>query len=407
MKHCLKSAIETAAVAAMTFYLIGTGIAWSGEADWPRFRGPDGNGISAESGWNPAALTPEAKVAWRANVGKGWSSVAIKGKYLYTMGNTDDRDSISCFDVKDGRGEWKYTYPCKAGDHPGPRCTPTIDDGVVYVMSKEGDVLCLDAAKGALKWNRNIVTDLKVALPRWGLSGSPCIVGDKLILNAGKTGVALDKKTGKDLWHSVGIGGYSTPVIYKSGGKDCVALFGEKAVYGVDLKSGSELWSYRWETSYDVNAADPFVRDNKMFISSGYGRGAALLDISGAQPKEIWQNKIMCNHFSCCVMLGDCIYGIDGNTGKGTLRCLEFSSGTQKWEKDLGFGGLMAADGKLIVLNENGGLFIAEASPAGYKEISSATGILGPKCWTAPVLCRGMIFCRNGEGDLACVDVSK
>lgn len=394
------------AVASMVICALGVRGVCAGEADWPRFRGPDGNGISTETKWNPAALSNGATFVWKANVGEGFSSVAIKGDQLYTMGNKADQDTVYCLNVRDGKEMWSYSYSCKAGDRPGSRATPTIDGDNVYTMSREGDVLCFDT-KGALKWRKNVAKVLKAGVPIWGFGCSVCIVGDRLILNAGKSGMAFDKKTGKELWASAGLGGYSTPVLYKSGDKECLAIFSQNTVCGVALKDGTVLWSYDWSTKYDVNAADPIVHDGKVFISSGYGRGATLLDISGEQPKKIWESTLMCNHFSTCVLLGDCLYGIDGNVGKGTLRCLEFATGNQKWAKDIGFGGLMAADGKLIVLNEQGDLFIAEANPTEYKELSSAKDVLPKTCWAAPVLCRGMIFCHNNSGDIVCVDVSK
>jgi outer membrane protein assembly factor BamB len=407
MKENTRLVSGVAGLVSIATYVLGIRGVCAAEADWPRFRGPDGNGISLENKWNPAALSKGATIVWQSNVGAGYSSVAIKGDHLYTMGDKAEQDVAYCLNVRDGKEVWSYSYPCKTGDHPGSRATPTIDGDSVYVVGREGDVLCLDSAKGTVKWRKNVVKAFKAQVPGWGFAGSACIVGDQIILNAGKNGIALDKKTGKEVWTSVGLAGYSTPVVYKAGDKECIAIFGQNAVYGVALKNGTVLWSYGWETKYDVNAADPIVRDGKIFISSGYSRGATLLDISGEQPKKIWESTVMCNHFSTCVLLGDYLYGIDGNVGKGVLRCLEFNTGNQKWQKELGFGSLTAADGKLIVLNEKGDLFIAEANPAEYKELSSARDVLTKTCWTSPVLCRGMIFCRNDLGNVVCVDVSK
>jgi outer membrane protein assembly factor BamB len=397
-----------AVVVSVVLCLLGIRGVFGAEADWPQFRGPDANGVSTETKWNPAALSSGAAIIWKANVGDGYSSVAIKGDNLYAMGNAADQDTVYCLNVNDGKEVWRYSYPCGGGmDHPGPRATPTIDGGNVYVMSRDGAVICLDASKVTVKWQKNVATALKAGIPIWGFGCSPCIVGDMLILNAGKSGMAFDKKTGKELWGAAGLGGYSTPVIYKAGDKECVAIFGQNAAYGVALKDGSALWSYDWVTKYDVNAADPIVRDGKVFISSGYGRGAALLDISGEQPKKIWENTVLCNHFGTSVLLGDYLYGVDGNTGKGSLRCVEFGTGTQKWEKELGFASLMAANGKLIVLNEKGDLFIAEANPSAYKELSSAKEVIPQTCWTTPVLCHGKIFCHNNSGNIVCIDMSK
>ncbi len=376
--------------------------------DWPQFRGPNGDGISRETGWNPNALAGGAKVLWNANVGEGWSSVTISGDKVFTMGWRDDSNTVYALNVKDGQVVWKHSYPSRKVDYPGPRATPVTDGKVVYSLGQGGEVLCLAARDGKLIWQKNIASDLGAKPPNWNFSASPVIQDDLLLINAGEYGMALNRKTGEVVWTSgAGPCGYSAPVVFKNEGKECVAVFGAKAVYGVELATGRKLWSMAWETSYDVNAADPIFSGGKMFISSGYNRGCALLDLAGGVAREVWGNKAMRNHFSSSVLIDGYIYGIDGNAGNGSLKCLEFATGIEKWSRPLGFGGLVAAGDKLVVLNENGDLFIGRASPSGFEEMSSAKKILGKLCWTAPVLCRGVVYCRNSKGDVVAVDVSK
>jgi outer membrane protein assembly factor BamB len=378
--------------------------------DWPCFRGPERNSISTEKDWDPAALSKKVKMAWSGNVGEGYSAVSIKDGKLYSMGNTDDTDIIYCLDAATGKEIWKKSYPSKKGSYPGPRATPTVDDGKVYTLGRNGDVLCLDAKTGKVAWQKNVIKEYGADNIKWGLAGSPCVYGNALVINAGKHGIVLNKATGEKVWDSSpGKGGYSTPVIYKKDKTHCVSVFGEKGVYGVDLKTGKQLWFYEWETSWDVNAADPTVVGDKIFITSGYKRGCTLLDISGATPKSLWENKEMASQFSSPVYLDGNIYGISGNAGKGDLKCIDLNTGKVKWSHDSGFGSLMVADNKLIILNERGVLTIAEASPSGYKEISSAKVMdpKGAKCWTMPVLCNGKIYCRDSKGQLVCIDVSK
>jgi outer membrane protein assembly factor BamB len=146
-----------------------------------------------------------------------------------------------------------------------------------------------------------------------------------------------------------------------------------------------------------------------MFISSGYKKGGVLLDFTRGSAQEVWRAPNMCTQFSSCVLHDGHIYGIDGNTGSGTLRCLDYQSGREKWSQNLGFGSLIVADDKLIVLNEAGRLFVADASPTGYRELARCEALpaKGAKCWTAPVLCRGRLFLRNSKGDVVSLDVSK
>ena len=157
-----------------------------------------------------------------------------------------------------------------------------------------------------------------------------------------------------------------------------------------------------------MNIPDPIVFDGKVFISTGYGKGCALIDISSPEAILVWENKNMRTQCSSSLLLDGYVYGIDGNRGPNNeLRCLELASGKVMWSKPLAWGGLMAAGGNLIVINDCGDIFVAKANPKAYEEIASAKGLLQKECWTAPVLCRGVIYCRNNIGDLIAVDVSK
>jgi len=376
--------------------------------DWPQFRGPNHDGISKETVWNPKALAGGPKVAWKKKVGQGWSSVSICGDKLFTMGNENEQDIVYALNVKDGSEIWRHSYACKAGNHPGPRTTPVTDGKVVYTLSRDGHLFCMGIDKGNIIWQKNVFTESGAENITWGLAGSPLIYGDMILVNAGESGCAFDGKTGAKIWTSKGKGGYSTPVVFKKGDVDCVALFSCKGLVIVEAKNGKKAGFFSWETQYDVNAADPIPLKDKIYLSSGYGRGACVIDISGAEPKPVWEHKEMKNHFSSCVLINGDLYGVDGNSNRpGSLKCMEFATGKVKWSQTLGFGGLTVAGDRIIMLNESGDLFISKVSPAGYEEFSSAKGILGKLCWTAPVFCRGTIYCRNSNGDIVAIDVSK
>ncbi len=376
--------------------------------DWPQFRGANRDGISRETQWNPLALQGGVKILWKAEVGEGYSAVSIKGDRLFTMGHKDKSDTLYALSLKDGKALWKHSYPCEAGSYPGPRATPATDGKLVYSLSREGLLLCLDAATGAVKWSKDLMKEYGAVNLGWGFSGSPVIKGEKVLVNAGEYGVVLNRNTGAKVWSSPGgKGGYAAPVEFSGGGKECLALFGAKALYGVDLATGSKLWSFPWKTSYDVNAADPIVSDGLMFISSGYNNAGTVIDISGSAPREVWKNKTMKNQFSSCVLVKGFLYGFDGNAGNGSLKCIDFKTGAEKWSQKIGFGSLSAAGNHLIALNEDGDLFVIKASPEKYEEISSARKVLEKTCWTAPVLCRGVLYCRNSGGTLVALNLGK
>lgn len=272
--------------------LLAWGLAWPitaiADADWPQFRGTDQDGVSRETDWNPRALANGAKVLWSAEVGAGYSSVSIQGDRLFTAGNRENQDVVVALSVRTGEVLWEYRYPCPGGSYPGPRATPATDGKAVYMFSREGLVLCLDAATGAVKWQTNLMREFGAGNLKWGFSGSPVIRNDKLIINAGEYGVVLDRHSGAKRWASpAGTGGYATPVVVRDGKGDSIVLFGEKALYIVDLETGRQAGSYPWETRYDVNAADPIVRDGRIFISSGYGKGCVLLESKGPALRRV------------------------------------------------------------------------------------------------------------------------
>lgn len=378
--------------------------------DWTRWRGPNANGISVEKGWDPASLSSPDKL-WEINVGAGHSSITVRDKYLYTMGNIDSKDIVYCLDAISGKEYWRFAYDSPAGNYGGPRGTPTIDGEYVYTISREGHVHCLEASTGKLIWEKNLAEEYGAESPRWGFATSPYILNDMLLLNVNKHGVALNKKTGKKIWTSEAqISGYATPSIIVLEGKTYGLFFGENELYGVDLSSGKEVWSYPWKTEYEVNATDPMIIDNQLFITSGYKSGCALLSFKGNKPELVWKNKNMSNHFGGAVYHDGHLYGSSGLVGKSRskLNCLNLKTGDLVWSEKLGFNSVTLADKKLLVLTEKGKLLVAEASPTGLKEISSAQVLpKSVRCWTAPVLSNGKIYCRNTEGDIVCLNVKK
>jgi outer membrane protein assembly factor BamB len=379
--------------------------------DWYRWRGPDLNGISKETGWTTSWPKEGPKQLWKANVGLGFSSMTVSQGRVYTVGNRNDQDTVYCFDAASGKEIWKHTYPEPLHPHyhdGGTTGTPTVDGTAVYTLSRKGNLFAFEAATGKVQWSKNIAKELALAVPEWGFAGSPLVDGDLLILNAGTQGLALHKKTAAVVWSTGGkAAGYSTPVPFEAIGRRAVALFGAQHLAAIELETGKEIWTFPWKTSYDVNAADPIIAGDKMFVSSGYRTGGALLSLTGGRPSVVWKNQNMHNQLNACVLIKDHLYGISGQNGHaGDLRCVDFHTGEVTWtEGSAGFGALMAADGKLIVLSEKGELIIAEAAPGKFKPLARAQ-VLGGTCWTTPVLSNRRIYCRNSQGALACVDVS-
>jgi len=400
--------------------------------DWPRWRGPNGDGISMETDWEPEALEGGPKILWKVNVGFGYSNVAIKDNRLYTMG----LGGVYCFDADTGTEIWQHSLEST----DDTLATPTTDGKYVCILEKEGFLSCLKAKNGTLLWEKYLVSEYDVVTPFYYFAASPVIDGDLLILTANTYGLALNKKTGMKIWGSekppestialfketaqgdfetTGVD-YSTPVLYEQEGKRYAILSSYEGMHAVDVETGEVLWLYEWDlyggTGHKI---DPLIFDNKVLIGgvtfNELDCGIVLLDISRKNPKVLWKSLNMYSNISSPVLVDGYIYGSHGGPGYpyNELRCLNPETGELMWKKELNNVpiSLMAADGKLLILEADGTLRIAEATPTGYKEISGGDVLEGERTlrqfWTPPVLCNGKIYCRNFAGDVVCIDVSK
>jgi outer membrane protein assembly factor BamB len=388
---------------------MGLGAAGSALAgDWPCWRGPERNGISAETGLNWQVRAKHLPVLWRASVGRGFSSFAVAGGRAVTMGNEEGSDTVWCFDAETGTVLWKHSYPCELQPlsyEGGPGSTPAIADGRVYTFSKSGDLFCLDASDGHVLWAKKFELwpwkkgDWKNT---WRYAGSPLVSDGRLYLSLGEAGAAFGARDGAVLWRSEdGHPGYSSPVPFRSGGAPALAFFSGHAVVGVEAAGGKRLWEVPWRTEWDFNAADPIIRDGKLFVSSGNNAGCALYDLAENPPREVWRNKNLKTPLCGAVLWQGYLYGFND----ADLACVAWETGELKWAvRDVRRGSLLVAEGNLIALSENGAFAVAPAAPEGFRPLMR-TQVLPGRCWTAPALARGRLYIRNAPGDVVCCDV--
>jgi outer membrane protein assembly factor BamB len=294
----------------------------------------------------------------------------------------------------------------------GPRGTPTLDEDRLYALSENGDLACLKAADGVVLWRRNLLKDFGGRNPHWHISESPLVDGKNLIVTPGgpqASIVALDKLSGKTLWASKELSdpaGYSSCIAADVGGVRTIIGFTASAGVGLRAADGKLQWRYTPVANRTANITTPIFHDNKVFYTSGYDTGCALLGLKAQggeiKAEEIYFSREMQNHHGGVVLVGGYLYGFN----KTLLTCLEFSTGRMMWrDRSVGKGSLTYADGHLYLLSENNVVGLAEATPEGYREKGRfQIADQGLPSWAHPVVCGGKLYLRN-QGVLACYDV--
>lgn len=364
--------------------------------------------MSRESDWSWSWGTNGPAVLWRASVGKGFSSFAVANGRVYTLGNEEDKDTVYCFSAETGEVHWRHTYPCELQPlsyEGGPSATPAVEGNRVFTFSKGGDLICLDAEKGSVVWSRKFEPwpyregDWRNT---WRYASSPLVVGGRVFLNLGECGTAFNMQDGTVVWASpAGHPGYSSPVPFRMGETDALAFFSGRAVFGVERNSGKQLWHVPWKTLWDLNAADPIIENDQMFVSSGNGVGCALFDLKENPPKELWRNKNLKTTMNAAVAWQGYLYGFNDSA----LACISWKTGEEQWTtRDLRKGSGIIAGDKLLLLSETGKLVIAQPNPQEFRPLAEAK-ILDGRCWTAPVLSHGRLYARNAEGQVVCLDM--
>jgi outer membrane protein assembly factor BamB len=282
----------------------------------------------------------------------------------------------------------------------GPRGTPTIDGDRVYALGGNGDLSALDARTGKLAWSKNVLREFGGSNITWGISESPLVLGNKVLVNAGGPGasiVALKKTDGSVIWKSQSDeAGYSSAVPVEINGGTQVVFFTAKRAVGLDERDGRLLWEYQRPANDTANAATPIVRANRIFISSDYGTGGGVVEIKpDNKAQEIYFTKDMRNHHSSSVLIGDYLYGFSGSI----LTAMKFDTGEIAWrDRSVGKGSLVYADGNLYCLSENGVVGLVEATAAGYKEKGRFRIEQGSlPTWAHPVVAGGRLYLRDQD----------
>lgn len=385
------------------------------EPDWPQWQGPDRNGISKETGlaqsWPPSG----PPLIWSIKtLGEGYGSLAIQGDRIYVQGVESGQSVVFALDRRDGKTAWTTALAARLEQDrgAGPRGTPTLDGDRLYALAENGDLACLRAHDGAKVWRRNILQDFRGRNPHWLLSESPLIEGDRIIVTPGGPNaciVALDKASGKTVWTSNELSdgaGYSSCVATDVGNVRVIANLTDRAGVGVRATDGKLMWRYERTANRTANIATPVFHDNKVFYTSDYGTGCALLGLTAqdgaVKADEIYFNRDMQNHHGGVILHNGYLYGYSGSI----LTCMEFTTGRVSWkDRSVGKGTLTYADGHLYLLSENNVVGLAQATPEVYREQGRfPIPDQGWPSWAHPVVCGAKLYIRN-QAMLSCYDV--
>ena len=374
-------------------------------ADWPQFRGPRGDGICTETGWTDRFGPEGPPVTWQKQVGIGYAAVSVADGRLLTAGWADGRTTVHCLDARTGASHWDFAYAVTRHDKQhvgGPAATPAIGDGRVYTLSREGELFCLDLRRGDRLWSKDLAAECRAQKPSFGFTGSPVVYGDVVYVDVGPL-VALDRASGELRWQSKDYGSaYSTPVPFTARGRSLIAAFPRFGLVVIEAATGQTWADHAWENRWGNNAATPIVAGDRIFVSSGDNAGGIYLEVGQRTLSEVWRNGQMRNQMATCVQIDGHLYGFD----EAVLKCLRLGDGQVQWkQRGLGRGTLLAGDGKLVVLSEDGELVIADATSDRFRVRSRAQVLDADRCWTVPVLADGRLYCRSSQGQLVCLDL--
>lgn len=376
--------------------------------DWPQWFGPDRTGIVKSPGWEPHFSDGGPPLLWSVEAGTGFSPVSVHDGLAYTMGYREGNDVVYCLHAENGEVVWEHSYPCAIHDYQhegGPASAPLIDGDVVYTMSRDCDVFCFEAKTGEIRWTVNAQAEIEAASPLFGYIGSPALIRDRLILDVGAV-VALDARNGDRLWRSPDAfkSTCASPTPFELDGKAYAAILNATGLLIYDVETGEERWRKPWKTpNFDTNTGTPIVKGNRVFITSGFDAGAALLELGPEpEPRIVWELPDLRTRNNTPRLFNGCLYLFD----RDVLRCLDFETGSEKWsEKWVGIGSLIIVNDWLIALSEKGEAVFAEATPEGFREIERHH-LLGGVCWTAPIFADDKLYCRNSKGLVVCHDLT-
>jgi len=375
------------------------------DAEYPCFRGRDGLAVVADVRLDDDWIHSPPRELWRRQVGAGWGSFAVSGGFALTQEQRGENEAVVCYDLVDGREVWSHTdegcfHGGAAGD--GPRATPNVASDRVFTLGASGRLNCLDLRTGRCHWSIDVLADNRASNLSYGLCGSPLVVDGMVVVSAGghegKSLAAYGCATGECIWRAGDdAAGYGSPQLCHLAGHDQIVILNRSVLTGHEVRTGRVLWTYPWENSTATNCSQSVpVGQRLLFVSTGYGKGCGLLELSQSVAGHwtalpVWANRNLKTTFSSAVVYDDFVFGLD----EGILCCIDLANGARRWRAGrYGHGQLLLAGNQLIVQAESGDVALVAAIPDEHCELARFTA-LSDKTWNHPALAGRLLFVRN------------
>jgi len=384
-------------------------------ADWPQWLGPRRDGSSPEI---VAPWKQSPKTLWTQSVGEGHSAPIVAGGKVFVFTKVADKDDeqVEAFDAATGKPLWRQS--CQRGAFKGlfgngPRGTPTVAGGKVYTFGITGVLTCLSADYGAHVWHVDTLKEYKAANLFFGVSCSPLVDGDLVLVNVGGQGasiVAFDKNTGKEVWKALDDkASYSSPIAIGAGDQRQLVFLTAKGLVGLAPKDGKTLWQFPFQDAINESSTTPVLVGDTL-IGSSITLGSVGLKLDGDKVTKQWLNPDLSCYFSTPVAVGkDQLYMVTGSilAKQAMLHCVDPATGKKLWTRKDKVGTyhatlLRTGDNKLLLLEESGNLILMDPNPKQYRELARAK-ICG-NTWAHPALANGRLYVRDGK-ELVCVQM--
>jgi outer membrane protein assembly factor BamB len=379
---------------------------------WLQWGGPNRNFRIASAGLKESWEGDAPKKLWSRTLGEGHTSILHENGRLYTMYSAGDREVIIALDATSGRTLWEFGYEAKGqglslGEGKGPHSTPLIVGNLLYAVGVRGTMHALDKSNGRMVWKHDLWSEYSGMVEGRGYSPSPLLYKNTIIVPVGggdgkQCLMAFDLRTGAPVWRNVGFKpAPASPIVINVGGQDQIVHFGHNEVYGADAANGNLLWSYPHKTDFGLNITTPVWNpaDSLLTISSAYSTGTRALRLArnGDQTTvtQAWENKRMRVHFGTMIRIGDYVYGSSGDFGPAFFTAIHARTGQIAWQyRGLQRASFLHADGKLIILDEDGTLAIAAPLPSGLNVLAKAP-VMQNRAWTVPTLAGTKLYLRD------------